>query len=678
MSRISISAKHARAIISDVPHPLLDEALAAIRAQLAPRPRSSAAKKTERKRRDKKAETSAIREQVAARANGACEQCGWAFRPFNPGELDHFRGRGKVLQSVENTWLLCRDCHREKTLNAPDAAAWLERFAAHCQRHGYAVEWVLARNRLHFPRSSEARCGMRGLVVDLFAGGGGASTGIEAALGRDVDIAINHSAIALAVHEANHPRTKHLTANIWEVDPRIATGGRRVDVLWASPDCTHHSVAKGGKPRDNKLRSLAWVVVDWARYTRPNVIFLENVCEFRSWGPLYEVGHRLPDGRILKENDKEVGTPIKARAGETFELWKGELGLLGYTVEHRVLDASHYGAPTRRRRLFLVARRDGEPIVWPEPTHGPGREPFHTAAECIDWSIPCPSIFLTKKQGRKLGVKRPLAKKTMWRIAQGLKKYVLNNPRPFIVKVNHGGMEDRSESIDKPLSTVTASRRGHAVVAPVLQQSGYGERKGQSARVLNLHEPLGTVVAGGPKHALVAAFLAKHFGGNTTPGIPLDGPVSTITTQDHHALVAAHITKFQQNSIGQDPRNPLDTVMAGATRFAEVRAFLSVFYGSEAAGAGLDEPMRTVTTKDRFGLVIIKGTVYEIVDIGMRMLEPHELLRAQFGRFAHAYDLSAAVTKTAKVRLIGNSVCPEAAEAVVRANMPRQRMRRAA
>lgn len=426
-----------------------------------------------------------------------------------------------------------------------------------------------------------------GLIVDLFAGGGGASVGIEAATGRSPDIAINHNKVALAVHRKNHPKTKHLVTDVWEVDPLKATKGRRVSLLWASPDCRHFSKAKGGKPVKRKIRSLAWVVIKWAKLTRPDMIFLENVEEFRDWGPL---------GRDSK--------PIKKRKGEIFRRWIRNLELHGYAVEHRILDASHYGAPTKRKRLFIIARRDGQKIRWPEQTHGADNlflKPYRTAAECIDWSIPCPSIFLTKKQGRKLGVKRPLAKKTMWRIAQGLKKYVLNNPRPFIVKVNHGGMEDRSESIDRPLSTVTASRRGHAVVAPVLQQSGYGERKGQAARVLNLHEPLGTVVAGGPKHALVAA------------------------------------------------------------------------------GAGLDEPMRTVTTKDRFGLVVIKGTVYEIVDIGMRMLEPHELLRAQFGRFAERYDLSDAKTKTGKVRLIGNSVSPENAEAVIACNWtPREQLRQAA
>ncbi|MBN9687153.1 MULTISPECIES: DNA cytosine methyltransferase [unclassified Corallococcus] len=557
----------------------------------------------------------------------------------------------------------------------------------------------------------------RGLVVDLFAGGGGASTGIEAALGRDVDVAINHSATALAVHAANHPRTKHLTADIWDVPPREATGGRPVDVLWASPDCTHFSVAKGGTPREKGIRSLAWVVIDWARDVRPRCIFIENVAEFRTWGPLGE------DGR-----------PDKARMGETFEQWRGVLELMGYTVDFRVLDASLYGAPTKRRRLFLVARCDGQPVRWPEPTHGPGKLPLRTAADCIDWSLPCPSIFERKK---------PLAEKTLWRIAEGLRRFVLENPEPFIVgcggragqtpptpvgapvgtitakndralvvpsiiKVNHGGEASRGEPIDAPLSTVTAQRRGHAlvvptmvtidhgtssagmtsadaplptvttenrhaVVAPTLVQTGYGERPGQRARYLDLHQPLGTVVADGQKHALVSAFLSKHYGG--VVGVPFDGrPLDTVTAQDHHALAAVTLAHFRGTGEGQpgarSVTESLPTITAGGIHVAEVRAFLTSYYGDDAtSGQRVDRPLRTITAKARMGLVTVAGVEHQIVDIGMRMLEPEELLRAQFGRFAATYDLSAATSKAAKVRLIGNSVCPEAAEAVVRANL---------
>jgi DNA (cytosine-5)-methyltransferase 1 len=469
------------------------------------------------------------------------------------------------------------------------------------------------------------------VIIDLFAGGGGASTGIEAATGRRVTVAINHSATALAVHEANHPTTQHLVSDIWEVDPKVATGGAPVDLLWASPDCTHFSVAKGGKPRKQNIRSLAWVVVRWAAEARPAVIFLENVAEFQGWGPL-----------------DDEGRPVKAQMGETFREWKGKLEALGYVVDHRVLDASHYGAPTRRRRLFLIARCDGQPIRWPEPTHGPGRQPFHTAAECIDWSLPCPSIF---------GRRKPLAEKTLWRIAQGIRRFVLENPAPFIVKVNHGGREDRSEALNAPLTTVTAERRGHALVAPTMVQTGYGERPGQRPRYLNLHEPLGTLVAGGAKHALVSAFLAKHFGdprrasgGGVVVGSDLGQPIGTVTARDHHSLV---------------------TVATAGERVDEVRAFLTAYYGADgSSGQALDDPMRTITAKHRLGLVTVAGAEYQIADIGMRMLEPHELLHAQFGRFAAGYDLSAAKSKAEKVRLIGNSVCPEVAEAIVRVNVP--------
>jgi DNA (cytosine-5)-methyltransferase 1 len=529
----------------------------------------------------------------------------------------------------------------------------------------------------------------RGLVVDLFAGGGGASVGIEAALGRPVDIAINHDAVALAVHKANHPETRHLEADIWEVRPREATGGRPVELLWASPDCTHFSVAKGDVPRRQEIRSLAWAVVRWASEARPAVIILENVSEFRSWGPLG------PDGR-----------PVKRRMGVTFLRWKGRLEKLGYRVEFRILDAAEYGAPTRRRRLFIVARRDGQPVRWPEPTHGPGRLPVRTAAECIDWTLPCPSIFERK---------RPLAEKTLWRIAQGIRRFVLENPHPFIVqmshgqwakdgtprrgrpvhgldeslgtvtasndfgvvaphlvKVNHGKREPRGEDLQQPLTTVTATQRGHAVAAATLMQMGYGEREGQAARVPGLDKPVGTVVAGGLKHALVSAFLSKHYGGHMTPGIAVAGPVDTITAKDHHALAAATLVQFNHNNAPLDVEEPLSTVCSN-NHVAEVRAFLTAFYGSDGTsgkGQSVREPARTLTAKHRLGLVTVEGTDYRIVDIGMRMLEPHELARAQFGRFADQIDLSAATTKAKKVHLIGNSVCPEVAEAIVRANLP--------
>ncbi|WP_163869542.1 DNA cytosine methyltransferase [Myxococcus eversor] len=528
----------------------------------------------------------------------------------------------------------------------------------------------------------------QGIIVDLFAGGGGASTGVAAAVGRDPDVALNHDPPAIRVYKANHPNTLCLAEDIWKTPPREvvkllrkhrARSGRplkswKVWALWASPDCTHFAKARGSKPRQKNIRSLAHVVVRWARDVSPEIIFLENVEEFVGWGPLYEVGHVMPDGRVLQEGDKLIDMPIPERKGEYFDMWRGQLELLGYRVEWRLLTASKYGAPTNRKRLFLVARRDGQPIVWPEPTHGPGLLPMHTAAECIDWSLPVRSIF---------GRKKPLVKKTLWRVAQGIRKYVFENPRPFIIKVNHGGLVDRSESIDAPLSTVTATRRGHALVAPTLIQAGYGERLGQEARTLNLHAPLGTVVAQGRKHALVqtflqehhlvAPFIAKGYGGHVTPGIRADGPLDTITTQDHHALAAVTLATFRGTAANQpgaaSVEEPLGTITAGGIHVAEVRAFLTAYYGSGSEGQRLDDPMRTITAVRRMGLVLVEGVEHQIVDIGLRMLEPHELLRAQFGKYAEGYDLSAVPSKAGKVRLIGNSVCPEAAEAVVRANL---------
>jgi DNA (cytosine-5)-methyltransferase 1 len=347
--------------------------------------------------------------------------------------------------------------------------------------------------------------------------------------------------------------------------------------------------------------------------------------------------------------------------GQTFRRWCSTLQGLGYAVDYRVLDASEYGAPTRRRRLFMVARCDGQRIAWPEPTHGVGLfvRPVRTAAECIDWSLPCPSIFERK---------RPLAEKTMWRIAEGIRRFVLQSPAPFIVRTDHHQSHATNAfSAAVPLGTIT-SACGHAVVVPTLVQTGYGEREGQAARVPGLHKPLGTMV-NGQKHALVAAFVLKHFGG--VVGHEVKRPVGAVTGTDHHGLAAATLIRFNHDDHGIPLAAPLPTSTAGGIHVAEVRAFLTAFYGTDRTpgkGQSLRAPARTITAKHRLGLVTVEGSDYQIVDIGMRMLEPHELLRAQFGRFAETYDLSAAKTKAAKVRLIGNSVCPEVAEAVVRAN----------
>ena len=482
------------------------------------------------------------------------------------------------------------------------------------------------------------------IIVDSFAGGGGASLGIEMALGRSPDIAINHDAEAIAMHAINHPRTTHYCESVWKVDPKKAVAGRRVGLAWFSPDCKHFSKAKGGKPVEKKIRGLAWVVIRWAQAVRPRVICLENVEEFRTWGPL------LADGR-----------PDRAKTGRTFKAWCAKLRKLGYVVDWRELRASDYGAPTSRKRLFMIARCDGQPIVWPAPTHGKHLLPFRTAAECITWELPCPSIFERE---------RPLAEATLRRIARGVKRYVIDAAQPFIVPLTHHG-ERRGHSVSDPFPTVTGAHRGElALVAPTMVQTSWGEREGQAPRCLDIEKPLGTVVGGGIKQALVAAFLAKHNDGHEATGQQFTLPMATTTAKDTKAVVASHLMKLNQNSIGQDHREPFDTVMAGATRFAEVRAFLTAYYGTEQ-DAQLRLPTPTVTTKDRFALVTVAGEVYAIADIGMRMLVPRELFRAQ--GFPNTYVIDPPVngkplTKTAQVRMAGNSVCPPIAAAIIRAN----------
>ena len=496
-----------------------------------------------------------------------------------------------------------------------------------------------------------------GLIVDSFAGGGGASTGIEIALGRSPDLAINHDPEAIALHTANHPETRHACESVWTVNPHDVADVGGVDLLWASPDCKHFSKAKGGKPVDKGVRGLAWVVVGWARKVKPKVIILENVEEFATWGPL------LDDGR-----------PDPTRRGLTFRRWLGYLRGAGYAVEWRELRACDYGAPTSRKRLFVIARCDGRPIVWPEPTNvdpaaprdlfSSSKPPWRTAAECIDWSIPCPSIFDRK---------RPLAEATLARIARGLQRYVIENAKPFIIKAKSNGWDRADSGIwpgERPLPTVIASDL-YAVVAPTLIQTGYGEREGQAPRALDLQAPHGTVVAGGCKTALVAAFLAKHYGGGYTgAGVGVDEPASTVTTVDHHAVVTSHLAVLRNNCDGADQQAPMPTVTAGGTHLAEVRAFLVKYFGNERGGVDVTEPMDTVTTRDRFGLVTVEGVDHVIVDIGMRMLTPRELARAQGFPESYVLDVGG-LSKSAQVRMIGNSVCPPIAAALVGANVPR-------
>ena len=500
------------------------------------------------------------------------------------------------------------------------------------------------------------------LIVDNFAGGGGASTGIELALGRAVDIAINHDPEALALHQVNHPQTRHYCEDVFAVDPRAVTGGRRVGLAWFSPDCTHHSKARGGKPREKRIRGLAWVAKKWAGTVRPRVIILENVEEFQDWGPLRK------------------GRPIKSKKGKTFRTFVGQLEALGYAVEHRELRACDYGAPTIRKRFFLIARCDGQPIVWPEPTHGDQKDaavssgrlqPWRTAAECIDWSIPCPSIFTRP---------RPLAEATCRRIAKGVMRYVIDAADPFIVSgnvapfvqhVQHGSTSGGVMPADEPMRTVTATPKGGgmALVAATLAQTGYGEREGQQPRAIDIQRPLGTVVAGGGKHALVSAFLAKHFTG--VVGADVRDPMPTVTSVDHNALVSAYIQRDFGQSVGDSVNSPIGTVTAGSNGHAAlVKAFLVKYYGEGGQDQSLREPMHTIPTKDRMGLVTVAEEEHYIADIGMRMLVPRELYRAQGFPESYIIDRGAdgkPLTKTAQVRMCGNSVCPPL---VVAANVP--------
>lgn len=491
-----------------------------------------------------------------------------------------------------------------------------------------------------------------GLVVDSFAGGGGASLGIEWALGRSPDIAINHDPNAIAMHAANHPTTRHLCGDVWDVDPKAACDGRPVALAWFSPDCKHFSKAKGSKPVEARVRSLAWVAVRWAKAVRPRVIILENVEEFADWGPL------LNDGR-----------PDPRRRGLTFRRWLGQIRASGYHAEMRELRACDYGAPTSRRRLFIIARSDGLPVVWPSPTHGLGaRAPHRTAAECLSWDLPCPSIFERTK---------PLADNTLRRIGRGVWRYVIGAAQPFVIPVRHAG-DDRAHSLAEPMRTVTSSNRGEiAFVSPTLIQRGWGERLGQAPRALDIDRPLGTVCAQGQKHALVTAFLAKHFGGHEGHGAALSAPLSTVTAQDHHALVAAHMVKLYGTCPdGQQLDLPAPTIRAQGTHLAEVRAFLVKYYGSGSGADSLRLPLDTVPTHDRFGLVRVDGSDYEIADIGMRMLAPRELFRAQ--GFPDSYVIDpmvdgAPLSKTAQIRACGNSVCPPIAAALVRAQFADER-----
>ena len=447
-----------------------------------------------------------------------------------------------------------------------------------------------------------------GLIVDNFAGGGGASTGIELATGYSVDIAINHDPEAIKMHRANHPNTKHYCEDVWQVDPVEACNVHPVGLAWFSPDCKHFSKAKGGKPKDKFIRGLAWVACRWAGLVRPRVIMLENVEEFKTWGPLNR-GHH----------------PIKSKQGKTFEKFVQQLTELGYEVQFRELVAADYGAPTMRKRFFMIARCDGKPIVWPEPTHAPADseavkvgllKPYVGAYTQLDFSLPCPSIFDTSEEIKeKYGIRavRPLAPKTMERIARGLKKFVIECKDPFVIQ---------NERMDMQAQTIIQYH----------SETSKDEVRGQT----------------------------------------IEDPIMTVDGSNRYGLVTSFLSKFYKTGIGQDEREPLHTVTTSAGHFGEVRAFMIKYYG-DATGQDIKNPLDTVTTKDRFGLVTIKGVDYQIVDIGLRMLEPRELYGCQ--GFPDDYIIDHDYTgktypRSEQVRRCGNAVCPPIPAALVRANLP--------
>jgi len=530
----------------------------------------------------------------------------------------------------------------------------------------------------------------RELIIDNFAGGGGASLGIEQALGRPVDIAINHDAEAVATHTANHPDSKHYCEDVWQINPRNACKGRPVGLAWFSPDCKHHSKAKGGKPVSKKIRGLAWVVIKWAKQARPRIIMLENVEEFADWGPL-NIAVDAKTGRAIYEPD---GTPklfpCPLRKGQTFQYWKSQLERQGYIVDWKILRASDHGAPTIRKRLFLIARCDGRPIVWPRPTHGDPKSdavkqgkllPWRTAAECIDWTLPTPSIFLSKEEGKKANVRRPLAQNTMKRIAKGIKRFVIDAAEPFIVTCNHSGESFRGQGLTKPMNTVVGSRDAHGLIIPSITECA----NASSQRNMPADEPLRTICAQtkGGHFALVSAFLAKHYGGNYDgAGHGLNEQTGTITAKDHHSLITSHMVKLRGTcKDGQPIDEPAPTITAGGNHIGEVRAFLIKYYGTGGQDQSCQDPVHTIPSRERFGLITVSGQDYIIADIGMRMLTPRELYRAQ--SFPDSYIIDPQIngkklSKAAQVRMVGNSVVPCLAKALVEANVQFDRKRHVA
>jgi DNA (cytosine-5)-methyltransferase 1 len=476
------------------------------------------------------------------------------------------------------------------------------------------------------------------IVVDFFCGGGGAGTGLEMGLGRAVTVAKNHSPAAISMHTINHPHAKHFTTDVFEGDPDTECGGRAVGWFHMSPDCTHHSQAAGGQPRKREIRNLSWIGLKWAGKKRPRVISLENVKQILQWGPL--VAKRCKStGRVIKLGGGIAGpgevvpvgeqflVPDPKRRGQTWAVFVAELQRLGYAVEWRVIKACDFGAPTSRERLFMIARCDGQPIVWPEPTHAKnpakGQQKWRTAAECIDWSIPSKSIF---------GRKKDLAPATLRRVAKGMRKFVLDSANPFIVPIANWSGES-VQSADEPLRTVTSYPKGGAfsVVSPVLVgaggpvysgkpvavdqpvgtlmtqnhrgiaaaalvQLGNGDKPGSAPRSADLGQPLGTIMASGGKYAVATAFMAQMNGGfNTTAAKSIEDPMTTVTnTGSQQQLVTANLVHLRGNCDARDLKDPLHTISAGGTHHGLMTAFLERQFGA-SVGQALDEPAHTIT-----------------------------------------------------------------------------------
>ncbi|KIR18994.1 C-5 cytosine-specific DNA methylase [Pseudomonas fluorescens] len=543
--------------------------------------------------------------------------------------------------------------------------------------------------------------------VDLFAGGGGATMGQEMATGKAVDIAINHNPKAISMHKRNHPSAEHYISDVYEVCPRKATRGRPVAHLHASPECTHHSLAAGGQPRSSASRSLSWVTVKWAGQVRPDLITMENVWQILQWGPLIAKRCKTT-GRVIRRDGSVAApgervpvldqylVPDPKRKGKTWRRFLQFLKNMGYDILHGKLKACDFGAATTRERLYMVARCDGKPLYWPEPTHfktpAKGQKAWRNAASCIDWSIPCPSIFLTKEEGRAAGVRRPLAGKTMERVRKGARRYVVDHADPFFVSVNHSGNDiARCQSVQDPTKTITGAN-GFALVTPQVAPFLTEHANATSQRTMPAYAPLGTICAQvkGGHFALAVAYIAQHNGGfNETLGRPPDQPLTAITTTgSQQQLVTANLLTLRKNCVGSAMDEPISTICAGAEHHAlleytlapdveegalRVAAFLMGYYGTDNI-YDLRDPAATITTRDRLALVtvVIKGTPYVIIDIGMRMLTPRELYRAQGFPdnyvIDHGHD-GRKFSKKDQVLMVGNSVSPWPMMALLKANL---------